>query len=160
ESVSPGSVHSVRSGDVIPIRRGLRWWRSAAAGVMVAASFALGWLSHSSASRDGDGSSHLIAAAPTAVQSDVDSTSEPVAAASAGSSEPSQPNGRFAARQSLSTPDELVRTVAQVRIGPEGTGATVPILTGPGINGDWLKAQPPPLSEHEQVALQRLGYQV
>jgi hypothetical protein len=47
-----------------------------------------------------------------------------------------------------------------VRIGPEGTGATVPILTGPGINGDWLKAQPPPLSEHEQVALQRLGYQV
>jgi hypothetical protein len=50
--------------------------------------------------------------------------------------------------------------VARVQIGPEGGGASVPILAGPGINGDWLDAQPPPLSDYEQIALQRQGYEV
>ncbi len=67
---------------------------------------------------------------------------------------------RLDADRSAPSPGEIVQTVAQLRIGPEGAGATVPILAGPGIDGDWLKAQPPPLSEYEQVILQRNGYQV
>ena len=43
---------------------------------------------------------------------------------------------------------------------PSSTGADVPILAGPGINEQWLRNQPPPVTEHGQVALQRQGYQV
>jgi hypothetical protein len=36
----------------------------------------------------------------------------------------------------------------------------LPILAGPGINTEWLKNQPPPVSEHGQAVLQQHGYQV
>jgi hypothetical protein len=50
--------------------------------------------------------------------------------------------------------------VGRVRFGPEGTGAEVPILAGPGIDRGWLAAQPPPVSDYGLAVLQRHGYQV
>ncbi len=50
--------------------------------------------------------------------------------------------------------------MARLHIGTRSTGADVPILAGPGINEQWLRNQPPPVTEYGQVALQRQGYQV
>ena len=57
-------------------------------------------------------------------------------------------------------PAELVRTVARLRVGNDTAGPEVPILAGPGITEEWLRQQPPPVSEHGRIVLQRLGYQV
>jgi hypothetical protein len=137
-----------------------RIWRGTAAAGIIAASFALGWLSHVSRPRDLAGPTVLVPPSPIVAQVLDDSSSEPVIPASVDPARPTRSDRRFAADRSPPNPGEIVQTVAQVRIGPEGAGATVPILAGPGINGDWLRAQPPPLSEYEQVVLQRHGYQV
>jgi hypothetical protein len=50
--------------------------------------------------------------------------------------------------------------VARVRVGFDREGAEVPILGGPTINEQWLRDQPPRLSEHQQALLERCGYQV
>jgi hypothetical protein len=50
--------------------------------------------------------------------------------------------------------------VARLRIGDESSGTEVPILAGPGITEEWLRHQPPLVSEHGQVVFQRHGYQV
>ncbi len=63
-------------------------------------------------------------------------------------------------KQALPTVNEVIRAVASLHIGTKAAGADVPILAGPGINEQWLKNQPPPVTEYEQVALKRQGYQV
>jgi len=138
----------------------VHWWRSAAAAAIIAASFVLGWLSHMSRPRQESGSVLPVSSSPIVAAQPHDSPSEPVIPASDGPPRPIHADRRFVALRSPTNEGEIVRTVAQVRIGPEDSGATVPILAGPGINGDWLEATPPPLSEHEQVVLQRHGYQV
>jgi hypothetical protein len=55
---------------------------------------------------------------------------------------------------------DVVTTVARLLLGDETTGTEVPILVGPGITEEWLRQQPPPVSEHGQVVFQRYGYQV
>jgi hypothetical protein len=50
--------------------------------------------------------------------------------------------------------------VARLRVGSANANNSLPILAGPGINAEWLKNQPPPVSEHGQVVLQQHGYQV
>jgi len=50
--------------------------------------------------------------------------------------------------------------VGRLRIGSEGDSAEVPILAGPGIDEEWLRDQPSPVSEHGQALWQRRGYQV
>ena len=47
-----------------------------------------------------------------------------------------------------------------MRFGSQRSSAEVPILAGPGLNEEWLTRQPPPVSEHGQVVLERNGYQV
>ncbi len=141
-------------------RSRLRWWRSAAAAGIVAVAFALGWLSHVSRLREVNGPGLRVAASPSVAPDSHSSSSEATMPASALPPGPIDSDRQFAIDLASPNRGELVQTVAQVRIGPEGAGATVPILAGPGIDGDWLKAQPPPVSEHEQVVLQRLGYQV
>jgi len=137
-----------------------RSWRGAAAVGIIAASFALGWLSHVSRPRELAGPILPVPSGPIVAEVLHASSSEPVIPASVDPPRPAASDRPFAADQSPPNPGDIVQTVAQVRIGPEGAGATVPILAGPGIDGDWLTAQPPPLSEREQVILQRHGYQV
>jgi len=131
----------------------------AAAGI-IAVSFALGWLSHISRPRELAGRINPVPPGPIVAEVLHDSLSEPVIPASVDPPRPADSDPRFAPDGSPPSPGEIVQTVAQLRIGPEGAGAMVPILAGPGIDGDWLEAQPPPLSEREQVILQRHGYQV
>lgn len=54
----------------------------------------------------------------------------------------------------------MIRAVATVRFGPEGSPAEVPVLAGPGINEEWLALQPAAVSEHGQAVLASQGYQV
>ena len=54
----------------------------------------------------------------------------------------------------------MVRAVARLHVGTKSTGPDVPILAGPGINEEWLKQQPPPVTESGRVALARAGYHV
>jgi hypothetical protein len=53
-----------------------------------------------------------------------------------------------------------VAAVGRVRIDADGASALVPILAGPGITTDWLRDQPPPVSEHGQAYWERHGFQV
>ncbi len=141
-------------------RRRSRVWRGTAAAGIIAASFALGWLSHISTPREVAGPIPPVPTSPTIAQAVPDSSSEPVIPASVDPPQTAAFDARFAGDRSPPSPGEIVQTVARLRLGPEGAGATVPILAGPGIDGDWLKAQPAPVSEYEQVVLQRHGYQV
>jgi hypothetical protein len=68
--------------------------------------------------------------------------------------------GRPEQARSLPTVKEVVRAVAHLHVGAKSAGADVPILAGPGIDEQWLKNQPPPVTEYDQVALERQGYQV
>jgi hypothetical protein len=159
----PGSrPDAIRSARETFDRRNIGWWRSAAAAGIVAVAFALGWLSRVSDRVEPAGAVHPFSASALMVDKSNDSSSSresviPVSAAPPG---PSRLERRSAADSSPEGPNHIVQAVGQVQFGPEGAGATVPILAGPGINVDWLNTQPPPLSESEQVLLQRHGYQV
>ena len=50
------------------------------------------------------------------------------------------------------------RVVAVAQLGPDGEA--VPILSGPGIDEEWLMRQPPALPEHARRDLERQGYRV
>ena len=121
----------------------------------------MGWLGHASrsrieAERSTSGQStpivthHARDSQPPLVRTTVVDGSGP-----ARSAPPPTLDDRF-----RTNPAELVRTVARLRIGDETAGTEVPILAGPGITEEWLKQQPPPVSKHGQVVLQRHGYQV
>jgi hypothetical protein len=57
-------------------------------------------------------------------------------------------------------PSDAIVAVARLRIGTDGETAEVPILAGPGIDEEWLKGQPPPLTEYAQALWQGRGYEV
>jgi hypothetical protein len=141
-------------------RHRARSWRGVAAAGIVAASFALGWLSHVSLSREKAGPALTVPPTEIVAQKPDHATNEHVIPAAVDPPRPSRSVSRSAAEPATPSPAALVQTVAQIRIGHDGTGATVPILAGPGINGDWLRAQALPVSEYEQVLLERHGYQV
>jgi hypothetical protein len=138
----------------------INWWRGVAAVGIVAVSFALGWLSRVSRPGEPAGAVHSVSKNPLVAGQPQDSSSEPELPVSAVPSRSSRFEPEFAADPAPPGPEDIVQTVGQVQFGTEGGGATVPILAGPGINGDWLRAQPPPLSDSEQVVLERYGYQV
>ena len=146
ESTSP------QQNDVRPIRTGRRWLSRALAASVVAASFALGWLSH-----DGhigprpDGDVAVRSAEPETKPHD---TPKPETITSTAGDA-----GRPAGVEAVSS-RYGVAMVAQLRVGSADAKASLPILAGPGINTEWLKNQPPPVSEHGQAVLQQHGYQV
>lgn len=53
-----------------------------------------------------------------------------------------------------------VVTVGRVQIGTNEGAPRVPILAGPGIDEDWLRNQPPPITEHQRAMLEQQGFQV
>ena len=153
--------HAVSSPSSAPIGVGRRWMRGPIAAATIAASFALGWLGH--AVRPGLGGGEALVAR---------SGVKPDPALNRSYTEPSvaddgdfpEPTVRTASvprqQQTLPTVNEVVRAVARLHIESGTHGADVPILAGPGINAQWLKNQPPPVTEYDQVALKRQGYQV
>jgi hypothetical protein len=151
-------------GTVPPDRPHVRWLRGLAAAAAVALSFAIGWLSHPRAPESGLGGSVVAQSGPAD-----DSITRPRQHL-VGVIPPAW-NGSELARQartaslpiedrSIPAPVEAVHTVGQIQIGPDDSGPVVPILAGPGLDGGWLQAQPPPISEYTQAVLQRRGYQI
>jgi hypothetical protein len=132
-----------------------RWLRTAAAAAILAAAFAIGWVAHGTRSASRALEHSTVGLAMPRV--------------------PSEPAGALAAAEiprqaSLAPVDDhsgppvnqarAIRAVATIRFGPANSHAEVPVLAGPGITAEWLVQQPPPVSEHGQVALARQGYQV
>jgi len=138
-----------------------RWVRRAMAAGILAASFAAGWMGH--AARPRTAAEPTMPGPSTAILTQPAGDPQPplvtttVVDDSGPTRSPAQPalDDRF-----RNDPAERVRTVARLRIGDESAGTEVPILAGPGINEEWLRQQPPPVSEHNQVVFQRHGYQV
>ena len=59
------------------------------------------------------------------------------------------------------TDDGEFRFVGYVNYGNDDAGAqAVPIISGPGLDDQWLADQPAPLSEYEMRRLESLGWQV
>jgi hypothetical protein len=59
-----------------------------------------------------------------------------------------------------SDPIPPIITVGQLRIGPTDSPAVVPILAGAGIDEQWVRNQPPPITEHQQAMLEQQGYRI
>jgi hypothetical protein len=136
-------------------------WRSAvmAAGV-VAASFTMGWLARSAGPQPP--TEDVTSPAPRAVVARPDNPEPPPG--TPGADDPSRLTRSVAQqlRDDRSPPivNQAVAAVGRLRIGSEGDSPEVPILAGPGITEDWVRDQPPPVSEHTQAYWQRHGYQV
>jgi hypothetical protein len=154
---------SARLAPPDPVRKGQpygTWHRRAMAAGLIAASFAIGWLGHSPR-RSAPANGATPPAAPV-VMIDHDRPKPPPG--TPGVVDPSR-STEFIARQprdDRSPPNlsEVVRAVGRLRIGSNSGNAEVPILAGPGINEEWIRDQPPPLSEHGQALWQRHGFQV
>jgi hypothetical protein len=138
-----------------------RWVRGPIAAAILAASFAMGWIGH--AARPWSGALTNPIATSDVVHNSAVGVPQPEPANSQSASRPVPVQlaaWRAGDERSIRTASEAVRTVGQVHIGTQDTGADVPILAGPGINEQWLRNQPPPVNEYGQVALRRQGYQV
>jgi hypothetical protein len=131
---------------------GLR--RVAMAAGIAALFFALGWRAHPDrAPRRGLGASPALAAVNHPPHTDVAGTGE-LPDSFEGASGPM--------RDVPSLPDPIppVVAVGRLRVGPSGSGPSVPILAGPGIDEQWVRNQPSPLTEHQQALLEQHGFQV
>jgi hypothetical protein len=51
-------------------------------------------------------------------------------------------------------------TVGRVRLGPTEGAPAVPIVGGSGIDEQWVRSQPPTITEHQMALLEQHGYQV
>jgi hypothetical protein len=143
-SFTPSNVHPSR------IRR--PWLARAVAVSAVAASFALGWLGHQARSRPLP--DETIAARSR------ESVTKPQASSQAESPAMSADDAPGPKHLATVNPREQVTTVARLRVGSADSTNALPILAGPGINTEWLKNQPPPVSQYGQAVLQQHGYQV
>jgi hypothetical protein len=146
ESTSP------QQNDVQPIRTGRRWLSRALAASVVAASFALGWLGH-------DGHRGYWHGGDVAVRSAVRETKPQDTPIPETLTSTAGDAARPAVVEAVDS-RYGVTMVAQLRVGSADAKSLLPILAGPGINTEWLKNQPPPVSEHGQAVLQQHGYQV
>jgi hypothetical protein len=128
-----------------------RWLRGSIAAGLVAASFTMGWLGHAARPQPAAGQAAITYASEGAHSSFVEVESSPrIRSTAAHQSDERNPPPR----------NDVARPVMRLRIGTESTNADVPILAGPGIDAEWLRNQPSPVSEHGQVVLEQHGYQV
>jgi hypothetical protein len=148
----PAESTSVAPNNVHPSRTRRRWLARALAASFVAASFALGWLGHGA--RWGRLRDETVAARSGELETKPQNTSQPES--------PTTAVGDAPIPKHLATvnPLEEVTTVARLRVGSADAKNSLPILAGPGINSEWLKNQPPPVSQYSQAVLKQHGYQV
>jgi hypothetical protein len=135
-------------------RRPLVWRRAAMAASIAALSFALGWHAHPERSpRRGPGASPALTTLKQPPNTDVAETGD----LPDSIQHPPAPMPDDLPPSALAPP---VVTVGRVRFGPSGTGTAVPILAGPGIDEEWVRKQPSPLTEHQEALLEQHGYHV
>ena len=70
------------------------------------------------------------------------------------------PDGPTGDERAAPDPAPPVVTVGRLRVGPSESAPAVPILAGPGIDEEWVRNQPPPITEHQQAILEQQGFQV
>jgi hypothetical protein len=141
-----------QQNDVQPIGTGRRWLSRALAASVVAASFALGWLGHDGHRGSRPGADVAVRSAEPATKPE-DTPKPETLTSKAGDA------ARPAVVEAVGSRYD-VTMVAQLRVGSADAKSSLPILAGPGINTEWLKNQPPPVSQHGQAVLQQHGYQV
>ena len=144
-----------------PKQRRHRWLRNAVAAGVLCTSFALGWLGHAARPATSTRSVTTLVPGPILTHSPPEIETEPERAPEidpmrSTASESRPVTGDRAPR----LPVPRVTTVARLRFGADNAHAEVPIVAGPGIDEEWLRRQPLPVSEHGQVVFQRHGYQV
>jgi hypothetical protein len=127
------------------------WLRGSIAAAIALASFSLGWLGRAArVSLPVEHEMIAAAAAPTSA-----------AALEGDAAPPIRPVSHDAGDERfLETSYDVPRPVMRLLIDSDRGNADVPILAGPGIDDDWIKRQPPPVSEHRQAVLEQRGYQV
>jgi hypothetical protein len=130
-------------------RSGLR--RLAIAAGIAAMAFSLGWRARSerTASSHPAASPALANAGPPAT-SDLGTTVAPPASVADRRPEKPAPPERH-------LPGDATR---RVRVVPADTATAVPIVARPRLDGQWVKNQPPPITEHQLALLEQRGYQV
>jgi hypothetical protein len=135
--------------------------RHAVAAGIVMASFAIGWLAHGP--RPAGPTQDLVAAHTVANQTQplnelADSELRSLSNEARADAVSEFRDGRD--EQTPEAPNRAITAVARIRFGAGDSPAEVPVLAGPGITEEWLSRQPPPVSAHGQVVLERQGYQV
>jgi hypothetical protein len=137
------------------------WLRHAVAAGVVGASFALGWVGHAIRPATTTGGAIVTGPSPALVQRETENDRPAGLPADDGQNARSaiEPRPR-SNNEPGGNPAPLVAAVGRLNIGSQDSHAEVPILAGPGIDEEWLKRQPPPVSEYGQVVFQRHGYQV
>jgi hypothetical protein len=124
-----------------------------AAGI-AALSFILGWSAHPDRSpRRGPGESPALATVKQPPHTDVAETGD----LPDSIEQPPVPMRDDLVPAAIAPP---IVTVGRLRFGPSGTGTTVPIVAGPGIDEEWVRNQPSPFTEHQEAILEQQGYQV
>jgi hypothetical protein len=146
-----GSMSQVQN-NVQPIRTSRRWLTNLVAASVVAASFALGWLGHGA--RLGRQTDETMAARSGELDF------KPQNAARVDNPVLTVGNAPGAKHLTTVNSPEEVTTVARLRVRSADAENSLPILAGPGINAEWLKSQPPPVSQYGQAVLEQHGYQV
>ena len=138
-----------------------RWIHGPIAAAILAGSFAVGWMGHAARPWSGGERTSIDR---RDVNLDPLATGPESGASNDANMDLSQPIQLAAWRPSenraVPTANENVRSVGRLQIGTQSEGAEVPILAGPGINEQWLRNQPPPLTAYREIALQQQGYQV
>ena len=135
----------------IPHGSSAGWRRFAMAAGIAALAFVLGWHAHPARvveTRD--------AGVPPALEV-VGRSNPPDALATAEGPDSTEPTQDEPGPSDLVPP---VRMVGRLRIGSADGAPTVPILAGPGIDEQWVRNQPPSITEHQQALLEQQGYQI
>jgi hypothetical protein len=128
--------------------------RVAMAAGIAALSFTLGWSAHSDRSpRRGPGEPPAVTSVRQPPHTDVAETGD----LPDSIEHPPAPIRDDLVPSALAPP---IVTVGRLRFGPRGTGTAVPIVAGPGIDEEWVRNQPSPLTEHQEAILEQHGYQV
>ncbi|HEX3448255.1 MAG TPA: hypothetical protein VHS97_08360 [Isosphaeraceae bacterium] len=143
---------SLTENGVHTIRTGRRWLARALSASVVAASFALGWLGHGVHSGPRPGGNVVAESGEPKTEAPNTPRPQSLATTVGDGPRPTVVDGV--------DPGNEVMMVARLRVGSADSNNSLPILAGPRIDAEWLKNQPPPVSEYGQAILQQHGYQV
>jgi hypothetical protein len=130
------------------------WGRVARAAVIAAIAFALGWRVRL------DPSPHRETSAASAPATE--SHSRPKSLLESGNlvEAPDGATVESYDEHASSEPTPAVLTVGGVSVGGSEGAPAVPIVAGPGIDEEWVRNQPSPITEHQQAILEQQGFQV